>query len=71
MKVIMDELEKLKILLPHWMEHNDEHAKTYKDWAEKMSSLGKKELSEVLEVIHQESQKLRGVFQEALRVVDT
>jgi hypothetical protein len=36
-----------------------------------MSSLGKKDLSEVLEVIHQESQKLRALFQEALRVVDT
>ena len=67
----MDDLEKLKTLLPHWMKHNDEHAKTYKNWAEKMSSLGKKELSEVLEVIHQESQILRGLFQEAQRVVDT
>ena len=67
----MDDLEKLRKLLPHWMKHNDEHAKTYKDWAEKMSSLGKKELSEVLEVIHQESQILRGLFQEALRVVNT
>jgi len=67
----MDDLGKLKTLLPHWMKHNDEHAKTYKDWAEKMSSLGKKELSQVLEVIHQESQILRGLFEEALRVVDT
>ena len=67
----MDDLEKLKTLLPHWMEHNDGHAKTYKDWAEKMSFLGKKELSEALEAIHRESQKLRGLFQEALRVVDT
>ena len=67
----MDDLEKLKKLLPHWMEHNDEHAKTYKDWAEKMSSLGKKELSEALRVIHQESQKLGKLFEEALRVVDT
>ena len=67
----MDDLEKLKTLLPHWMKHNDEHAKTYKDWAEKMSSLGKKELSEALEAIHQESQKLRELFEEALRVVET
>ena len=67
----MDDLEKLKILLPHWMRHNDEHAKTYQDWAEKMSSLGKKELSEALETIHQESQILRGLFQEAQRVIDT
>ena len=67
----MDDLEKLKRLLPHWMKHNDEHVKTYKDWADKMSSLGKEELAEVLEVIHQESQKLRGLFEEAIRVVDS
>ena len=66
----MDDLEKLKKLLPHWIEHNDEHARTYKAWAEKMGSLGKKELSETLEVIHEESQKLRGLFEEALRVID-
>ena len=66
----MDDLEKLKKLLPHWMKHNDEHVKIYKDWAEKMTSLGKEELAEVLEVIHQESQKLRGLFEEALRVVE-
>ncbi len=67
----MDELEKLKKLLPHWMKHNDEHAMTYRDWAEKMSTLGKKELSEALKAIHQESQKLRELFEEALRVVDS
>jgi len=67
----MDDLEKLKKLLPHWMKHNDEHARTYKDWAEKMASLGKEELAEVLEVIYQESQKLRGLSEEALRVVDS
>jgi hypothetical protein len=43
MRLIMDDLEKLKKLLPHWTEHNDEHAKTYKDWAERMSSSGKEE----------------------------
>ena len=67
----MDDLEKLKRLLPHWMKHNDEHVNTYKDWADKMSSLGKEELAEVLEAIHQESQKLRGLFEEAIRVVDS
>ena len=67
----MDDVEKLKILLPHWMKHNDEHTKTYKDWAEKMSSLGKEELSEALKAIYQENQKLREFFEEALRVVDT
>ena len=67
----MDDLEKLKKLIPHWMEHNEEHARTYKEWADKMSSLGKEELSRALKAIHQESQKLRELFKEVLRVVDT
>jgi hypothetical protein len=71
MRPIMDDFEKLKKLLPHWMEHNDEHAKTYEAWAWKTSFLGKKELSEALRAIHRESQKLRTLFEEALRVVDT
>lgn len=25
--------EKLRILLPHWIEHNGEHAKEFRDWA--------------------------------------
>jgi hypothetical protein len=70
MRMIMDDLEKLKKLLPHWMEHNDEHARTYKDWAERMSSLDKEELSEALKAIHHECHKLRKLFEEALRVVN-
>ena len=68
--MIMDELEKLKKLIPHWMEHNDEHAETYQSWAEKMSSLGMKELSEILMKLHQESKKLRELFEEAMRMID-
>ena len=67
----MDDLEKLKKLLPHWMEHNDEHARTYKDWAQRMSSLGKNELSDALKEIHQESEKLQKLFEKALKVAGT
>jgi len=66
----MDEIEKLKRLIPHWMEHNDEHAETYQNWSEKVSSLGMKELSEVLKKLHQESKKLRELFEEAMRMID-
>jgi hypothetical protein len=30
----MKELEKLRVLLPHWIEHNGEHAEEFRDWAE-------------------------------------
>ena len=30
----MNEVEKLRVLIPHWMEHNNEHAEEYRRWAE-------------------------------------
>jgi hypothetical protein len=31
----MDETEKLRVLLPHWIEHNGEHAQEFRDSAER------------------------------------
>lgn len=31
----MEERKKLRILLPHWIEHNGEHAGEFRDWAER------------------------------------
>jgi hypothetical protein len=30
----MNEIEKLRVLIPHWVEHNNEHAQEFRDWAE-------------------------------------
>jgi len=30
----MNEMEKLRVLLDHWMEHNEEHAAEFRRWAE-------------------------------------
>lgn len=66
----MDEIEKLKKLIPHWIEHNDEHAENYKVWAEKVSSIGMKGLSEVLLKLHNETKKLKGLFEEAKKILN-
>lgn len=29
----MNEIEKLRVLLPHWIEHNGEHAEEFREWA--------------------------------------
>jgi hypothetical protein len=29
------DLEKLRVLLPHWIEHNTEHAAEFRQWAER------------------------------------
>jgi rubrerythrin len=64
----MDEMDKLKHLLEHWIEHNEEHEKTYRDWADKALSAGKPELSEVLRDIAAETGKMEKLFLKARKV---
>lgn len=65
----MDELEKLKTLLHHWMEHNNEHVQLYRDWAEKASPLSNRELSEILRRLSNETEKLNRLFEEAIKKI--
>jgi hypothetical protein len=64
----MEDIEKLRRLLHHWMEHNDEHAKTYRDWAEKTSTING-ELSGVLNQLYLETKKLKGLFEDAIKKI--
>lgn len=61
----MDDLEKLKHLIGHWAEHNDEHAKTYLEWSERIGAQGKEELSGVLREISEETIRLGELFRKA------
>lgn len=36
----MNELDKLRVLLPHWIEHNEEHAADYVRWVEMAQTAG-------------------------------
>lgn len=33
-------MERLKVLLAHWIEHNEEHAKEFMEWAERAKEEG-------------------------------
>ena len=64
----MDEITKLHHLLGHWAEHNSEHAKTYRDWAKKAESLGRKDLAELLLRIAGETVAMDKLFQNAMEL---
>jgi hypothetical protein len=64
----MDETEKLRRLLSHWVEHNSEHALIYKSWAEKALSLDNEELSETLELLFYETMRLNMLFKKAIKM---
>jgi hypothetical protein len=38
--VDMTDVQKLRVLLPHWIEHNAEHAAEFREWAERASAAG-------------------------------
>ena len=41
--------EKLRVLLPHWMEHNEEHAAEFRAWADRAGKAG----DDILRAAHQ------------------
>jgi cobalt/nickel transport system ATP-binding protein len=65
---VMDEITKLRHLLGHWAEHNEEHAATYRDWSKKADSLGRKELAGLLLTIADETAALDAHFQKAMEL---
>ena len=42
-------LTKLRILLPHWIEHNEEHAASFERWVAKARELGREETAQRIE----------------------
>jgi len=43
------DLDKLRILLPHWIEHNEEHAAGFQRWMVKARKLGQEETARQIE----------------------
>jgi uncharacterized protein YukE len=46
----MNELEKLRVLIPHWIEHNEEHAEEFRRWAKKAGDASNEILKAVQEM---------------------
>ena len=44
----MDDMEKLRVLLRHWMEHNDEHAADFVGWAAKATLAGRDDAGQMI-----------------------
>ena len=45
----MNDIEKLRVLLPHWMEHNEAHADEFRTWAKRAREAGETHLAEQVE----------------------
>lgn len=45
----MNDVEKLRHLLPYWLEHNAEHANEFRTWAGRIRAAGEEHLARHLE----------------------
>jgi hypothetical protein len=46
--------EKLRALLPHWIEHNDEHAAEFRAWADRARAAGQDKAAEEIDTAAKE-----------------
>lgn len=46
--------DKLQLLLPHWIEHNAEHATEFRAWADKARAAGQQEVAEEIDTAAKE-----------------
>lgn len=44
----MDDMDKLRVLLPHWIEHNREHGREFAKWAGPARAAGHSDIAELL-----------------------
>ena len=61
----MQVTEKLRVLLPHWLQHNEGHAKEFADWAAQVSA-DDPSLAEFLDQAVQALGKAQKALEEAL-----
>jgi hypothetical protein len=65
----MTDIEKLRVLLPHWMEHNKEHTAEFASWAEKLSLAGHEEIAQTIHCAAEKMQQANDTLQLALNLV--
>lgn len=62
----MNDVEKLRALLPHWMEHNQEHAGEFETWAKKAVAAGHATAAQTIRRAAEAMQQVNDALQSAL-----
>jgi hypothetical protein len=62
----MTDIDKLRMLLPHWIAHNTEHAAEFRAWIERVRGIGQTHVVEHLEAAIQNMDAANRDLQAAL-----
>jgi len=61
--------EKMIKLLEHWIKHNEDHADSYRDWAQKAQANGMPDAGALLGEVAEMTAKITGKFEETLAAI--
>ena len=61
----MNDIDKLRVMLPHWIDHNQGHGKEFAQWAEKLAD-DSPEVAQLLRDAVQSLQKAQTSLEDAL-----
>jgi hypothetical protein len=62
----VNDIEKLRVVLPHWLEHNQEHATEFVQWADKASAAGQETVAREIRRAAEAMQQANDALQTAL-----
>ncbi|MGC8837595.1 MAG: hypothetical protein ACP5UM_04175 [Anaerolineae bacterium] len=64
-----DDLAKLRLLLPHWMEHNEEHAASFREWAARAREHGQDAAAEAVAEAAKQMEAVNAALARALQAL--
>ena len=62
----MNDLDKLRVMLPHWIEHNSGHGREFAQWSQLLTSCGQDEIAELLKKAEASLKETDAALKEAL-----
>ena len=61
--------EKVNKLLEHWIKHNDDHAATYREWADRAQKEGMDEIAGIIHAAAAKNISINDEFKQALELL--
>ena len=64
----INDLDKLRMMLPHWIEHNSGHGREYAQWSRLLAESGRNGIAELLKKAEASISEADTALKEALRL---
>ncbi len=63
------ETDKLVKIMAHWISHNEDHARSYREWAERAGRLGQTQVAQILQSVADDTLQQNHRLAEALAIL--